>query len=586
MCLFFLLTVPLSLQGTSKIVSVAIYQNEPKLYIDKNGTARGIFVDLLNEIARLEQWEIDYIPFTWDEAISAVRNGEIDLLPDVALTAERQTMFDFTEMSVLSSWSQIYSGPRLRIYRLSDLDQKRITFLRESVQQENFKQLMAGYSYTYIPIPVESYDEAFQFVKEGYADAVITNRLFGETHFKEYKLKKTLIIFNPSSLYFATAKKSNADLLATIDQYLEKWMEKPNSIYYHIMSPYYEYVSDKFDRSAIWLLTLAGVMLLALVIWFLRRFHLKAIKNRKEIKALNRKLQEEKNKFKSYFDSAPYGVFVTNENGDFINVNPTAIKITGFSYQDLIKMSILDLIVENEQPSGKAHFEQVIKEGQASGMFHLVTKNGNNRYWLVDAVKIDKNHCLGFVSDVTENQKSLERIERFAKIFEISLNEIYVYDANTLKFTQVNAGACNNTGYTAEEFKTMTPLDIKKDISLENFNKMTEPLRTGQKDMVIFTTKNYRKDNTYYDVEVHLQLFKYENENLFTAIILDITDRLKAENELKKLKENLEHKVEKKTKQLKERIAELEHFHDVTIKREIRMKELSDELKKLKAGQS
>jgi PAS domain S-box-containing protein len=62
----------------------------------------------------------------------------------------------------------------------------------------------------------------------------------------------------------------------------------------------------------------------------------------------------------------------------------------------------------------------------------------------------------------------------------------------------------------------------------------------------------------------------------------DITLRKQAEQKLIELKDQLEVKVEEKTKELKERISDLERFHDATINREIRMKEQRDEIKRLK----
>ncbi|MBW6470703.1 MAG: PAS domain S-box protein, partial [Methanosarcinaceae archaeon] len=66
--------------------------------------------------------------------------------------------------------------------------------------------------------------------------------------------------------------------------------------------------------------------------------------------------------------------------------------------------------------------------------------------------------------DITKQKEhELERT-RLSRIIESSLNEIYVFDAKTLKFIHVNEGALNNLGYTQEEMHSMTPLDIKPDL--------------------------------------------------------------------------------------------------------------------------
>jgi len=65
-------------------------------------------------------------------------------------------------------------------------------------------------------------------------------------------------------------------------------------------------------------------------------------------------------------------------------------------------------------------------------------------------------------------------------------------------------------------------------------------------------------------------------------LIGEIVNRKLAEDELRELKGNLETEVEQKTKELKTRVSELERFHEATIDRELRMKELRDEIKRLK----
>ncbi len=62
----------------------------------------------------------------------------------------------------------------------------------------------------------------------------------------------------------------------------------------------------------------------------------------------------------------------------------------------------------------------------------------------------------------------------------------------------------------------------------------------------------------------------------------DILKRKKIEEELKTNQENLETIVKERTKELEERNKELEEYNDLFIGREFRIKELRDEIKKLK----
>lgn len=111
-------------------------------------------------------------------------------------------------------------------------------------------------------------------------------------------------------------------------------------------------------------------------------------------------------------------------------------------------------------------------------------------------------------------------------ILEESLNEIFVFDEGTLQFIHVNEGARQNLGFTMDELRAMTPLSIKPDYSVEQFEAYLQPLRTGEDKKAVFHTHHRRKDGTAYPVEVHLQLAKHGPVPVFVAIILDMSKRL------------------------------------------------------------
>ncbi len=129
-----------------------------------------------------------------------------------------------------------------------------------------------------------------------------------------------------------------------------------------------------------------------------------------------------------------------------------------------------------------------------------------------------------------ENRRSAEREQsRLFNIIEESLNEIYVFDSETLKFEYVNQGALKNIGYTRSEMTNMTPLDIKPELTEVSFRDYVRPLITEEKHNITFETTHRRKDGTEYLVEVHLQLHREEKKNTFFAIINDITERKRAD---------------------------------------------------------
>jgi len=101
------------------------------------------------------------------------------------------------------------------------------------------------------------------------------------------------------------------------------------------------------------------------------------------------------------------------------------------------------------------------------------------------------------------------------------------------------------------ELAQMTPVDIKPEFSVSQFESIIQPLREGA-SKVRFETIHRRKDGTTYPIEVHLQLTTFDMKPAFMAIILDISERKAAEKKLREYSEELEREVEERTLKLRD----------------------------------
>lgn len=243
--LLFLLFLPLlalvflpstSAHSAERLVRVGVYDNPPKIYRDSNLRPQGFFIELIDEIGKLEKWKINYEYCIWAECLQKLDAGEIDLMPDVAISDERAKYFDFHATPVVNSWSTILYHPRFSVLGLKDLMGRRIAVLRGGVQETALSKMMSSSEISYQSIYVDSLAQGFEAVQAGSADAVVANNLFSGRNAAKYGLRLSPIVFSPASLQFATTKGRNRDLLLAIDRHLEAWRDDADSVFYRALA--------------------------------------------------------------------------------------------------------------------------------------------------------------------------------------------------------------------------------------------------------------------------------------------------------------------------------------------------------------
>lgn len=119
----------------------------------------------------------------------------------------------------------------------------------------------------------------------------------------------------------------------------------------------------------------------------------------------------------------------------------------------------------------------------------------------------------------------------FGRILDDMLNEIYLFDAESLCFLHVNRGAQTNLGYSKEELLERTPLDLMPEFTGQSFATLIQYLYRGERPSLQFTAVHRRKDGSTYPVRVHLQCSLFGGHPTFVSVVLDMTEQCRAEQQ-------------------------------------------------------
>jgi len=191
-----------------------------------------------------------------------------------------------------------------------------------------------------------------------------------------------------------------------------------------------------------------------------------------------------------------------------------------------------------------------------------------------------------YEKELKESEENLRQSEeKFRKIVEKAPDPIFIQTEK--KFAFLNPAACKLFGIESPDKLIGSPVmdrfhpDYHKQIK-ERIKRLNEK-REAVTDL--FEQKFIRMDDSEVWVESAGVPITYQGKNVALVFVRDITQRKQAEENLRHLKDNLQEEVNKKTKELNERVEILERFQNATVEREFRIKELKEEMQRLKNSQ-
>ncbi|MCF8221758.1 MAG: PAS domain S-box protein [Bacteroidales bacterium] len=186
---------------------------------------------------------------------------------------------------------------------------------------------------------------------------------------------------------------------------------------------------------------------------------------------------------------------------------------------------------------------------------------------------------------ITEQVKAGEALRKSENIYRLLVEnqtDMVVKVDLRGKFLYVSPSYCNTFGKAESELigKTFLPLVHEDDrkATQKAMESLYYPPYKVYLEQRALTQEGWRW-LAWNDTAV---LDKKGNVKEIIGVGRDITERKEAEIELRKLKDNLEAEVEKKTGEMRDQLIKLERFHDATVEREFRIKELNDEIARLK----
>ncbi len=248
-----------------------------------------------------------------------------------------------------------------------------------------------------------------------------------------------------------------------------------------------------------------------------------------------RKPTEERSRI--ILQTAMDGFCIVDTKGDFKDVNEAYCRITGYTKDELLSMNVRDIEALETMAETAERLEKIKKSGVERFETCLKCKDGGrvDVEVSVNYMPSDNGQLFAVVRDITAHKQAEEALreseERYRAIFEQAADSIVLIDGKTGALLEFNDRTCESLGYTREEFQKLKIPDFEVIESAGEVSKHIEKIIRQGSD--VFETKHRTKDGRIQDILVSSKAISVHGKDFVQSIWCDITERKRAEEELR-----------------------------------------------------
>jgi two-component system, cell cycle sensor histidine kinase and response regulator CckA len=449
----------------------------PYALVTPKGEADGFSVDLMKAVCKTMGLTVRFRTGPWSEVRSALEKGEIDALPLVSYSKEREEVFDFTSPHTIAHGAVFKRIESAAIASTAELRDRNIIVMRSDAGHD----WLVRNDVSTTLILTRTVEESLRRLAAGEGDFAVVPRLVGLVAVKDLGLD-TLQITGPlidayGRGYGFAVKQGDAALLHVLNEGLS--ILQRDGTYGKIYDKWFGAVdprgvpTETIVRYGLFSLVVLGVAGGLIVVWIgaLRR----TVKARPRelqkaydgmeslVTARTRELQDRSFILNAVIEGSKDAVFVKDRDGRFIHVNGVVARNFGIEAADLVGKDDTDIFPPAVAAETMARDRAVIETGEVVDVEEVIPVQGEERIfqsYKTPYCDEDGNiiGVIGIVDDITTQKRAEKDLRESEARLRLLLSGVAIgigiddLDGNTIS---PNEGLAQLLGYTAGELKAM-----------------------------------------------------------------------------------------------------------------------------------
>jgi PAS domain S-box-containing protein len=270
---------------------------------------------------------------------------------------------------------------------------------------------------------------------------------------------------------------------------------------------------------------------------------------RRRVSRMEDALKESEQRYRRIIETAQEAIWVVDAEANTTDVNQHLAEMLGYTREELLGRSVFDFVNNSDRPEAARYLERGKSGSKEQHDFRFRRKDGTELWTMVSSTPLFDGSGsfvggLAMLIDITERRRSEEalskREDRWRTYIEQANDLIFILN-ETGKMVSVNKATCETTGYGVDELLGRTPIEFvipeHRAVATVGMQGRLAGVAIEQVDLDILS-----KDGRRVSLEIRGRTL-YDGDQVSGAfeIARDITDRKRAEEELVKTQERLQH---------------------------------------------
>ena len=262
-----------------------------------------------------------------------------------------------------------------------------------------------------------------------------------------------------------------------------------------------------------------------------------------DFKQSEKRLRQGEYQYRMLVEHASDAIFIADAEGRFLEVNRRGCALLDKSEQELVNMSIEDLLASDKSAQAQ-QLLQHLRYHKTFRLEHVYTRpDGEDRCLEINIATMPDGRLQGIVRDFTERQKTFETLQKSEQWFRLLIERTpsLVFVHRDYKIIWANQRAIRTIGIPSEELLGMFILDlVHPDDRPFVSARIQRQYQTGEPSPVM-EERIVRPDGTVLYTQVTGVTCEFHGEPAAVVIVQDITERKRNEMDRQQLERRIQH---------------------------------------------